>query len=268
MKNNYLLILFSQFFIPIAQASTAPQIPTDLMYLNKPIDSLCFFSQEAAGNDIDLKKCGANKNKLTIKSMNSDLSKQGYLGYDYEDKQVTPGSQGTSYYKYYPAGNNKYWVYSINNSGGTGQFTAIDWVTRKDQNTLALNSIAGGDRCNGGIQDVSEKSNRLTYSVNLTASDLIALADKSITLKPYDDLAACAVCCTAKSFYTVTENAKPALDYVELNKVSDVSEMSEQGTLAACFNTFYVSYSKLHSTKLTHEQLLAFVNQFKQACMK
>ena len=269
MKNNYLFIFCTQvFFIPIVMASTAPQIPADLMYLNKPIDSLCFFRQEGIGSDIDLKKCGANENKLTIKAMNPDLSKQGYLGYDYEDKRFTPGSQGYSYYKYYPVGNNKYWVYSINNSGGTGQFTAIDWVARKDQNTLVLNAIAGGDRCNGGIQDVFEKTNTLTYSVNLTAFDLIALADKSITLKPYDDLAACAVCCTAKSFYTVTEITKPALDYVELSKVSDVSEMSEQGTLAACFNTFYVSYSKTHSSKLTHEQLLAFVNQFKRACMK
>ena len=263
MKNNYLLILFSQvFMIPITQASPA------LMYLNKPIDSLCFFSQDVAAHDIDLSTCGANKNKLTIKPMHSDLSKEGYLGYDFEDKQASPGSQGYSYYKYYPAGNNTYWVYSINNSGGTGQFTGIDWVVQKDKKRLTLSSIAGGDRCNGGIQDVSVQSNRLTYSVNLTPSDLIALADTHTTVKPYDDLAACAVCCTAKSFYTVSAKAKPTLDYVELNKVADVSEMSEQGKLAACFNTFYVSYAKTHSTKLTQEQLKAFANQFKQACMK
>jgi len=253
--------------IQIAQAATPQQIPADLMYQNKPVDSLCFMSQEM-NSEVDLKKCGASANKYTTKAMNADLSKQGYLGYDYEDKSFTPGSHGYSYYKYYPADNNKYWIYTINNSGGTGQFTTINWVERKNQNTLALHGVVGGDRCNGGVQDVSEKSGNLTYSVNLTPFDLVELADKNINVKAYDNLAACAVCCTAKSFYTVKTNASPKLDYVELNKVENVSEMSEQGSIEACFNKLYVSYIQKNSTKLTQEQLLAFVNQFKQTCVK
>lgn len=269
MKHPSLYILLSQLVsVHLAYASTVGPLPAELKYLNQPIDSLCFFMSEKVTDSVDLKKCGSNKNKVTIKPINAELSQKGYLGYNYKEKSATPGSQGYSYYKVYPAGNNNYWVYSINNSGGTGQFSAISLVERKTENTLGLTNIAGGDRCNGGIDEVSEKSNALTYGVNLTAFDLIDLADKKTTIKPYDDLAACAVCCVAQSFYTVQKNTKPILDYVELNTVSDVSEMPEQGSMQACFNQFYVSYTKKNSTKLTEEQLLAFINQFKQTCVK
>jgi hypothetical protein len=268
MKHKYLFMILSQLcMLHIAHASTTQSIPSGLMYSNKPIDSLCFMSDKNK-SEIDLKKCGANKKTFTVKAMNQDLSKQGYLGYDYEDKSYTPALHGYSYYKYYPVSENKYWVYTINNSGGTGQFTAVYSVERKNQNTLILEGIASGDRCLGGIQDVSEKSGNLIYSVNLTAFDLIASVDKNTKLKAFDDLAACAVCCTAKSFYTVDKNTKSKLEYVELNKVSDVSEMPEQGVIEACFNKLYVSYIKEKSVKLTPEQLNSFVNEFKQTCVK
>lgn len=259
LKKQLSILLIQLCSIQFVHASAPQPVPTDLMYSNKPIDSLCFVP-EKNNTEINLNNCGAKKNKLVTKGINEELSKQGYLGYDYKG--------GFSYYKHYPAGDNKYWIYTINNSGGSGQFTNIRLVQRKNKNTIVIHNIVGGDRCNGGIQDVANKNENLTFSANLTPFDVITLADKNIKVKPYDDLAECAVCCTAKSFYTVNSNAKPQLDYIEMNNVADVSEMPDQGTMQACFNKLYVSYIKTNSTKLTPEQLSTFANQFKQTCMK
>src|SRR5690606_23485956 len=128
-------------------------------------------------------------------------------------------SQGYTYYKFFNAGNNQYWIYSINNGGGSGDFTNLYLVQRLDSHTLGIQTIAGGDRCNGGIQNVTKKNNHLTFIVNLTPYDLIALSNTKIqNLNAYDDLAACAVCCAAKAFYIVDNQSKLKFDYADLGK--------------------------------------------------
>jgi len=249
---------------PAAMAS----VPAELMYLNKPVDPLCFFDMESDSDQIVLKKCGIAKEKVQIKGQNADLLKKGFIGFNWQSTDTSYASQGSSYYKWFDAGNKAWWVYTLNNGGGSGDFTAINLVRRESPDSLSLKSVAGGDRCNGGVQDVSVSNNRLTYSVNLTAADFLPLAnDNPHKLEAYDDLSACAVCCTAKAFYEVDTNLKPKLTYVDISgHGSNPDELSQQGRYQACFNKLFVAYVNKGEVKLDSSKLKAFVKEFNQTC--
>lgn len=258
MKKRIAAIAFLSPFV-LASAYAA-NIPADMMFDGKPIDSLCFNLQENT-NTIDLQKCGAKSQNYVVKDQKDILNKKGYTGYNWQDPSTqAPG--GYTYYKFFPTKDKKYWVYAINNGGGSGEFTGIFLVARKDANTLTIENVASGDRCNGGIQDVSEKNHALTFSKNLTSYDLITLADKKLPdVKAYDDLASCAACCVAKAFYTINDmNVK--FTHVTLN-TTKVANMPEQGKYAACFNKLLGSQGK----SLTQAKLNQFTEQFSKTCV-
>ncbi len=255
--------LFSNLFA----AKINAVVPADLMFDNKPIDPLCFFNLE--GKTIDLKKCGLEKEKYVIKRRNSQLMAKGYIGYNWQDPQFPDSAEGYSYYKFFNAGENRYWLYTINSGGGTGEFTAIHEVKRKNADTLEIETLADGDRCNGGLQDVAEINNHLNFSQNLTAYELIALSKKlDPNVKAYDDLAACAVCCAAKAYYEVSSNAHLKLSYVDLKTIDEAKEIPDQGLLQSCFNQLITSYITVGKTKLKQNMLDELTAKFNQTCKK
>lgn len=258
-------IMLSSLFVSMACAS----VPEDLMMHNQPIDALCFFNMEGNPTTIDLNTCGYSKYKYAIKGHNAMLIKKGFIGYDWRDPTLNSATQGHSYYKIFNAGNHRYWIYTVNSGGGSGDFTAIQLIKKRNANTLETKAITGGDRCNGGLQNVSEKNNQLTFSVNLTAYDFIGLAkNHNPSVQAYDDLAACAVCCVAKAFYSVSANTKPQLQYVVLNNIKNAQEMPNQGKQQACFNKLFAAYVTSGKTQFKQNKLNEFVNKFNQTCLK
>jgi len=244
-------------------------VPPDLIFKNKPIDALCFNISEGNPSTIDLNNCGLTKEKYILKGSDKSLIQKGYIGYNWQDPEFQGATQGYSYYKIFNAGNHQYWLFTVNNGGGSGSFTSIYWVKRKNAETLEIKALSGGDRCDGGLQDVSEVNNTLTYSVNLTAYDFITLSPKyAPKLQAYDNLAACAVCCVAKAFYEVSTNTPPQLKYVDLGKNKNPEEMPDQGTYQSCFNQLFSSYVSLGETQLKQNKLDEFAIKFNQRCMK
>lgn len=259
----FLGILFS--YLSIVKVCAA--VPSELMFHNKPIDALCFFNLE--GKEIDLEKCGLAAAKYIMKGTNSSLIAKGYIGYNWQDPKYPGSTEGYSYYKFFNSGKNIYWIYTINSGGGTGEFTAIHQVKRKNTSTLEIETLRGGDRCNGGLQDVFDVNNHLSFSQNLTAYDLIALSKKyAPKVKAYDDLAACAICCVAKAYYELTANAQLQLNYVDLGTVKNIKEMPEQGRFQSCFNQLLASYVVAGKTKLKQNMLDEFAAKFNQTCKK
>lgn len=257
-------ILLSSLFVSIACAST----PEGLLLHTQPIDALCFFNLEGQPTNIDLNNCGYSKYKYTVKGHNTMLLKKGFIGYDWQDSAISGNALGSSYYKIFAAGNNRYWIYTINKTSGSGDFTSIQLIKRKNASTLETKTIAGGDRCNGGVQNVSATNYQLTFSINLTAYDLITLANNHDTsIKAYDDLAACAVCCVAKAFYTVGANTKPQLNYIALGDVRDPKQMPSQGKYQACFNKLLTSHVQAGLNQLNEKKLHKFINQFNKTCL-
>ncbi len=265
MIKKYIAALLPFFALTSAHAAN---LPSDMIFEGHPIDSLCF-NTENNTQTIDLRQCGAKYEKYLNKGQNTYLTNQGFIGYDWQDSSIPSASEGYSYYQFFPAKDKQYWVYAINNGGGTGVFTTIYLAQRKDTNTFTIKNITGsGDRCNGGIEDVAEKNHSLTFSVNLTSYDLVASADKKLpAIKAYDDLAACAVCCVAKAFYTVNDaNSGPQFTYVTLDKTTN-ADLPDQGKYAACFNKLLTSYIDKKQTVFNQEKINAFADQFNRMCV-
>lgn len=264
IKASLFFICFSLFSGFIYAAA-----PEALMFHEKPIDPLCFYNKEDEPQAIDLNKCGLAEKKYVEKGHDSELIAKGYIGYNWNDPEFQGAAEGYSYYKYFNAGKDLYWIYTINSGGGSGSFTALHLAKRTAPTRLEVKTLFSGDRCNGGIQDVTESNNQLTFSVNLTVYDLVTLSKKySSAIRPYDDLAACAICCIAKAFYEVDSKLQPQLKYVELNNANNDEELPQQGVHQPCFNKLFLSYIAAGKTKMQHNMLDEFVDKFNQQCMQ
>ncbi|MCW0218210.1 MAG: hypothetical protein OJI67_07790, partial [Prosthecobacter sp.] len=134
---RYIAVLAGLVLSPLVGAQDA-QVPPALMYANKPIDSLCFSNQEGNKAEIQLARCGAAAEKMTVKGQNADLLKKGYIGYDWQAAKSAYPAQGYSYYRFFDAGNQQYWLHTVNNGGGSGDFTAVSRVSRKNDNTMLM----------------------------------------------------------------------------------------------------------------------------------
>lgn len=260
--------MFMCFFLSVFASLAYAAFPVNLMIEDKPIDALCFFNLESDKSEVNLKHCGLKKEKYVMKGQNADLIKKGYIGYNWQDPELQGAMQGYSYYRYFKASNHQFWLYTVNSGGGSGDFTAINLVKRKNADSLEVKTLKSGDRCNGGIQNVLSKENKLLFSVNLTAYDLVALSKRlSKSVKAYDDLASCAVCCVAKAYYEVSANAAPILKFVDLGQNRNIKELPEQGARQACFNKLFVSFINTGVTRLNSDQLSLFVDKFNKLCV-
>lgn len=257
-------------FIGLVGCANANDVPKDLLYHGQPIDALCF-APTGGGEPgrINLSKCGMSVEKYVSDNEDGSMKKQGFIGTSWKDNAQNYPAQGYSYYNYFNAGNGQYWIYSINNTGGSGSFTLLMLVKRINLDTLEYKTFLGGDRCNGGIADViSDTNGQLKVSVNLTPYDIYnPTAQKNTKLNAYDDLAACASCCTAKANYEVDKD-KPKFKSISLNQVKSIDELPTQGSYQKCFNQLYMEYLKKGQNQLTEEQAKTFVTQFNHSCVK
>jgi hypothetical protein len=249
--------------------------PLSLSYANsnfyffngQPIDSICFFNLEDQTSEINLQQCGFTKQKLKkSNSANRFFIEQGFIGYDWTSTDQEQPENGYSYYKPFPINQKQFWVYTVNNSGGTGSFSAIKKIERSSEHHLKVTDLTMGDRCNGGITDVSQQDNTLIFGQRLTAFDLYSIqSNKSI--KAYDDLASCAVCCYATAYYQVSNTStQPRLMYIKLNDIKDKTELSEQGQYQQCFNGIYLQTLQ-QKNKLSLNELNEFVHAFEKKCL-
>ncbi len=271
MQSHFRFANFVLLSLTLSTAHAAALTPSDyppaLTFTKRPIDPLCFANLENNSDKIHLKNCGIEKTKYTITEKYKKLNQDKFYGFNWKDTSVDYPSGGASYYKAWDAGHNQYWIYTLNNTGGSGDFSAINLYARQSEDSATLQHIDGGDRCNGGIEDVTNKNHHLRYGVNLTAYDLFALANKNPhNLKAYDDLSACAVCCAAKAYYDIDVQAKLKLLYVDLGKNTNTAEMPMQGTHQACFNNLLAAYVVKGKNKLDHVQLAQFVDEFNKKC--
>jgi len=267
MLSRSFAFLFLSGASALAFSAPSVTIPNELMYRGKPIDSLCF-AEIPESNLIDLRKCGAEKSNYVVKEGYEKLMNEGFMGYAWLDSDMPSGPQGSTYYRFYPAGKSAFWIYAINNGGGSGVFTSILQIERRDVNTLAVKLIDGGDRCNGGLENVSVNNDIMSYSVNLTAFDVIALDNSDIKLKAYEDLASCAVCCVAKAQYSLNADDKPVFEGIKFEKYASINEMPEQGSLQGCFNKLSFEYINKNDMALNQDQLHELVGKFTKLCTK
>lgn len=281
MMNNIISII-SIFFVLIpcfTAAAAEPQLPQILKYKDKPIDSLCFFEAGDTNSVANLNECGLHSEPgRGISGENAHLIKQGYYGYDYSWKiDETTQSQGYSYYRSFGPLESGFIIETLNNSGGTGEFSALS-VIRREDNLVYVEPFVGGDRCNNGIYRVKrvkeEGNDRLVYSINITAFDFLDLAQNNPHgLSAYDDLDSCAACCLATAVFERPINPKlgdAKLLYVDLAAYPQETNHVDEANGAkyqACFDKLLAQYKKPYNGKLDPRALAEFTKAFNKTCV-
>lgn len=273
-KNAIFMSSLLSLFTTLSLATVPQDFPSNLLYQNKPIDSLCFYeTQDANSGTIALDRCGIrSETHRKIISHNNELLQKGYIGYNYSwaiDGDSAP-SQGYSYYKLLGMVNNFYVIYAINNNGGSGQFSSLNLVQREN-NKLHIETVIAGDRCNNGVFNGHVQNQRLSFHVHLTAFDFLDLTKiNPHHLKAYDDLDACAACCIATAVFERDfshPNSTEKLLYVDLTTPTD--ELNQAQTpYQACFNKLIANYQQRKEKRLNPEKLKSFVLDFNTQCVK
>lgn len=261
-------------FPVLACAVPDSKLPNELIYEGKPIDPLCLFEIEDTKGVVDLRKCGLNAQKgHQVAGKNKKLMSEGFNGYDYSyNINYSKSLGGYSYYKVFGNVGNSVIVQTVNNSGGTGDFSFLNLVQREG-NIIKITVLNGGDRCNGAVDSIKRKGEHLVYSVRLTAYDYLTLAqDNPHHLKAYDDLSSCAVCCAGIAVYQrdiVSNFANEKLLYIDAsNYLKDIDNASPSQPYQACFDKVLKQYAQKNNGKLNAKQLSLFTHQFNTKCVK
>jgi hypothetical protein len=264
-------LLLLLYYAPLHASHINPaHYPQELIFLNKPIDPLCLTFENGAQEDIDLNKCGMTKEHYSVDGTNDYFTKKGCYGWDWRDVSEGYVSKGYSYYQAWDAGNHKYWIVTYFSGGGTGQFSSVSLLSRKDYHTVKFETLDNGDRCNGGVNDVNVKNNKLQYDINITPRALLDISNDNPdkVKKEYDGIYDCAVCCTADAVYEADQNGKSKLLYVDLSTHNKDNSIEDEEKDQVCFDKLLLSYIAKGETKLDPVKLNEFVKKFNETCIK
>lgn len=260
------------FLLLIAHTALADNLPKELMHQNQPINSTCFFNLSEKNPTVELDKCYSELKNKKVTKQDKKLIDQGYVGFDYDWSfdPKSPASQCYSYYKYLGRSDGSSVIFTLNNGGGTGQFSSLSLVKR-DGASIKVKNYDGGDRCNGGLFDVKNENQKIIYKVNLTPYDLLTFKSdaKMKKIKAYKDIDACAACCVASATYSRDLNHFDKATLLAINlKAGSVANYAEDESIQACFNDVFINYTKNGKQQLNEQQLKKFTQDFHARCMK
>lgn len=186
----------------VAAAGADPAVPPVLQIDGQPIDPFCFQQVEDRFVPRDCLDEG-----MAVKETQPDYAADGRWVeriYRFTDMPADePGGESSAGYRYVgetPQGTvieTRFW------GGGTGQFSSVMVLRRDGEAVEVVDTPFGGDRCNGGVQEVAVRDGVLTASAAITPYDLLAIAlDDEPPVEAYDDIAACAICCVGTVAFT------------------------------------------------------------------
>ncbi len=254
----------------------ASEIDKVFLFNGKPIPPICIESllhQEAKGQSIDsvqLSKCASKKPNIS-KDYSEKPDERGFYGYEEYDEELA--GMRTPFMEYRPLGilkNGNIVVYWQESGGGTGIFSSIVSLKRENETIAYVETLAGGDRCNGGIKSVIVEDGYLKHSTYLTPSDIFPALELNYKIEPYKDLESSAASCYATADYkdgkldtiTLTSDEVPLEDSVD-------EEWYANYTYQKCFSYYYWDYVRSGSpVKMTIPEAKNFAEGFKKTCMK
>jgi hypothetical protein len=269
---SYLAISFLISFCCVIDKAHAAN---DFTYKGQPIPALCLDSlrddmlqsEPEKKASIELKTC-YKKPGYKPQGKSADLIRKGFVGFNYTHKDSGLYTlHGSSYYKVLGKYKDSYVIYTIHSGGGSGEFTSLIVVKRQDDTLVLENTLAAGDRCNGGIEDPSLKGTTLTYKQKISPADFLDLSkDNPHKLQAYDDLAACAVCCIGSATFE-SDFANATFKSISLDKDAGNNNASIQGKYQPCFDKLIIKYKKQGKSKMSEEELKEFMTKFNSTCI-
>jgi hypothetical protein len=264
MKKYFLILALLWWALPAGAAD----LPQDLQYSNQPIHPLCIdklLMPEGDAKLADLSKCPDMSVYVSGGDEESTWPRtnpEGFFAYGYKYKDGD--ESGYINYKYIGTVGDKHLILVYQNTGGTGQFSYLIWVMRKENALAVTDRIAGGDRCNGGIHDARLEEGKAVYTVNITPPDILDIAKNNPRqLKAYEDLEASAASC----FFTATfEDQKLVSVKLNEDKAEDTAGWTEGYTYQSCFNKVYNDYVDRKELELDSAKIKEFTDKFNSTC--
>lgn len=256
-----------------ADAPLFTGVPRSLQYEGKPVDPLCFnqlWQQSDEKPAIRLDNC--NPGLYTpVEDPDQYSAADGFIGTAYRPSDIAPEHMpALAFIEYKNLGMiDDHSVVLIRESGGgTGLFTSLYLFRRDGANLHVVKNIAGGDRCNGGIETAHIDNGFLHYDVNLTPLALYALGGGETEDVNSADLQDCAVCCYALAHYQIDKLHSVSLADNLSQMLSQSPLMAEDAASpAACFDRLALAQIKSGQTKFSPEKLSAFANKIEKECL-
>ncbi len=176
MKLPVLLVAALVLFAADGYARDLPVLPPEMQYEGKQIDPTCVYAAlRAKGNGTVLRtfcdeiyKLQGNDDGSPAVQSSLEVGSQGEFGYNYE----LDGRTGHFFYQYVGKTSEGLILKTSHSSGGTGQFSNLGVYVREGNTLRFIRSIAGGDRCMGGLGDAWLEGGILRYSYSSTLLDL------------------------------------------------------------------------------------------------
>ncbi len=259
------VILYSAYYFSsdVIATETPVPVPESFTFKGQPVNPGCIdkFTGDSSRFEpiwLDTNECQQTKRDYTQEKLT-----HGFIGFEpvYKD---APGSY--VYYKYLgkihfqeldaPTYN---LIYVENSGGGTGAFSSINVVDLNNDVLRLIDTIDGGDRCNGGLSSVEFKDNTLIYKKNVTPLALYSNAQKTAT--PNQNFADCAACCVGKVRFkngqvNTFEFDQDVLDHLKADPKSPQD----------CFNQIIKETIDGGKSLLTPDELKAFGVRVKERC--
>ncbi len=257
---------------PDVAASTPPPVSADrtnggFVYNGNPIDPMCVDRLTGIGETveaIDLSECtgSAGRESYTVPENGLETFEDGSIGYTFECEDGCMRQPFVSY-KHLGVVQGEHIVEVASSGGGTGYFTGVARLKLEGSKLSLTGTLGGGDRCNGGLADVSVKDDVIHVSRNITPFDLVDMAQgNKAGFEAYEDIQACAACCIGTADY-----AGDTLVSVTLPDGVDSQEQDDgMAPVDACFFKTYNAQRKSGALVLDMEKLKAFGAAFDRDC--
>lgn len=239
-------------------------LPDALVVNGAPVDPVCFMVLGGEGSKtLTLGGC-AQTYKLT--DIRQEVTEDNYITSMFKYTSDAPDAPPSMIrYKYLGETEKGYTVLVESSGGGTGQFSSVYTLGENNGDLEILDTIAGGDRCNGGIESASVVEGELIFNQYVTPFDFLDLADNNpYGLKAYDDLEACAACCYGIARYN-GEGFKGISVIIDAERLDSDDASPERG-MQNCFDKVLKSRMDIGQIDMPTEVVKSFVQEFHAAC--
>ncbi len=203
-------ILLAVMLIPQDTAPPPPPHPMALLIDGQPVSPFCFISrtEDDMTNAYPLNNCDDNGDLVADPAGGNPEFHSNFSGAVYQSRSYD-FLRGLVGYRYLGDvdGHKALWI--VENSGGSGFFSSLVMVSHdREANHLQVqDSLAFGDRCNGGIVTAAVVDGSLTYERDMTPFDMMGLAGddsdsgqrSALQTARAAQLPACAACCYGKA---------------------------------------------------------------------
>lgn len=245
-----------------------------MQYNSSPIDPLCFAQlwEGAENPSINLAAC-KSENFVRIDDPAQYSARDSFIGTAYRPADIAaenmPAAAFIEYKFIGPAADGAA-ILVRESGGGTGLFSSLYVMKRTDDELKVVTTIAGGDRCNGGIESANVKDGQIYFTQNMTLLALYGIGTQSTPATMPDaaaELPDCAVCCYGLGHYNGLALQKVTLP-AELETMLGQATLTAADAPAACGDKITLDYIKAGNTTLDTAQLAAFAEKIKTACFE